>query len=120
MSFRRGDLLAIALVMVCAALLAIRLAAGGGERVTLEVYQDGALIETVSLERDTEFTVEGAYRNTVRVSGGKVSICDSDCPTQDCVRSGAISRPGRVLVCLPNRLELRLVGGGQDVDLVVG
>lgn len=119
--FRRGDWAAVALVLLLG-LLAMGIFGAGAaraERVAAEVWQDGKLLCVLPLDRDATYTVEGAYRNTITVSGGKVWISESDCPTQDCVHSGAISGGGQVLVCLPNWVEVRLTGSA-DVDFVVG
>lgn len=50
----------------------------------------------------------------VSISEYAVQVLDSDCPNRLCVRAGRISRPGQVLVCLPNRVVVRLVGGTLD------
>ena len=45
----------------------------------------------------------------------------SDCPTQDCVHTGHISRSGQSIVCLPARVVIRLEGGTDSgVDAVIG
>ena len=45
----------------------------------------------------------------------------SDCPTQDCVHTGAITRSGQSIVCLPGRIVIQLEGGGDGgPDLVIG
>jgi len=49
-----------------------------------------------------------------------VWVSASDCPTQDCVRTGAISRPGQSIVCLPEQVIVKLVGTGDGPDLVIG
>lgn len=52
---------------------------------------------------------------SVRVSG-------SDCPGQDCVHTGAISRAGQSIVCLPAQVVVYLEGtpaAGQP-DVIVG
>ena len=52
-----------------------------------------------------------------------LSVAVSDCPTQDCVRTGTISRGGQSIVCLPARIIVRLEGGPGDpaeVDAVLG
>ena len=54
------------------------------------------------------------------INDGASACTASDCPGQDCVHSGAIHTAGRSLVCLPNRVEIRVVSGGSDVDFVVG
>lgn len=50
----------------------------------------------------------------VVVSGMTVRIADSDCPARICVRTGIISRAGQMVVCVPNRVAVRLDGGGLD------
>ena len=48
-------------------------------------------------------------------------MAESDCPTQDCVHTGAVHDAGRSIVCLPARLTVRLTGGESGgVDAVVG
>lgn len=45
-------------------------------------------------------------------------VARSDCPTQDCVHTGAITRSGQSIVCLPARIIIRLEGGAPDPDAV--
>ena len=52
-----------------------------------------------------------------------VQVAWADCPTQDCVRTGLISRGGQSIICLPARIVIRLEGGVPDnggVDAVLG
>ena len=57
---------------------------------------------------------------TVTAVGGAVSVTQSDCPGQDCVHSGAVSRAGQSIVCLPARIVVELVGAADGYDLVTG
>ena len=82
------------------------------------VYQDGQRIKELSLSEDAEFVVEGAYTNKIVVENGRAAITESDCPGTDCVHSGWIHEVGRSIVCLPNRVEIRLEGA-SEVDFVV-
>ena len=43
-------------------------------------------------------------------------VADADCPTQDCVHTGTITRAGQSIVCLPARIIIRLEGGAVDAD----
>ena len=47
---------------------------------------------------------------------------DSDCPGQDCVHTGAISRAGQSIVCLPAQVVISLVGAATPdaPDVIVG
>ena len=117
--FRKGDWLAILLVAALAVCTAAAYAVGDStESGMVQVFQEGKLIREMALETDAKMIVEGDYRNVVTVADGKVFFSNSDCPGRDCVHSGRISLPGRSLVCLPNRVEIRVVGS-SDVDFTV-
>ncbi len=61
------------------------------------------------------------YTLTLTATETEVWISQSDCPTQDCVHTGRISRSGQSIVCLPARVSVRLTGGQpQGPDLVIG
>lgn len=84
---------------------------------TAEIYLDGELLKTVPLSEECEFTVEcGNGCNVVTVRGGTVSVTDADCPDKVCVRTGAISGGAVPIVCLPHRLEIRVVNGEDGLD----
>ena len=90
------------------------------EGVTVQIYQNGNLNKTLSLQENISLEITGKYTNVITVQGGAVSITASDCPGEDCVHSGAIHTSGRSIVCLPNEVEVRVVNGQSDVDFVVG
>lgn len=49
-----------------------------------------------------------------------VLVAESDCPTQDCVRTGVITRAGQSIVCLPGRIVVTLEGARSDFDVIAG
>ena len=123
LTFRRGDAFVIAGVTLAAlGLLAwFLLSFSGQTATTAQVYLDGRLIRELSLSEDGTAEIEGEYLNEITVRDGKIAVTRSTCPGEDCVHSGWISGPGRSIVCLPNRMEIRLTGGGAEpeVDAVV-
>jgi hypothetical protein len=67
------------------------------------------------LDRDVEVAVEGPIgRTEVLVESGEVRIESSPCANQTCVRSGAVSKPGQWVACLPNRVFVRIEGGRKE------
>jgi hypothetical protein len=85
--------------------------------VYAEIYRDGELLQTVPLDQDQEFVLTGTYNNTVTVRDGQIAVTESDCPGTDCVSCGWIDSTGRSIVCLPNRITVKVVstdGGGVD------
>jgi hypothetical protein len=89
-----------------------------GRWVVIEA--DGKLIGNFSLKKDRLIPVDGALGTTkVKVAGKGVRVLDSPCPHKICVESGSINRSGETLVCLPNRVVIRIKGGdAPSVDAV--
>ncbi len=83
---------------------------------TAEIYSDGKLIKTVSLNIDQEFSING--HNTMTVKNGSIAVTDADCPDKYCMNRGFCSG-GTDIVCLPNRLVIHFVAE-SEVDGVVG
>ncbi|MDR0347681.1 MAG: NusG domain II-containing protein [Coriobacteriales bacterium] len=52
--------------------------------------------------------------NTIEVADGQIRVVDATCGNRDCVHQGAISSPGQTIVCLPNRLVIRVEGSEAD------
>ena len=119
--FCKGDWLAIGLVICLAVAVFSCFLPGRNESAAYaEVYLDGQLVKTVSLNENQTFVVDGPYVNEIAVKDGAIAFTHSNCPGQDCVHSGSIHSTGRSLVCLPNLVEIRVISGGSDVDFVVG
>lgn len=121
LTFRRGDCFAIAFVLILALLTAAAFISreSGSENAVVQVWLDGTLVRELPLSANESFECTGEYTNLVAVQNGKAAIVESDCPGADCVHSGWIRHSGRSIVCLPNRLEIRITGR-TDVDFVVG
>ena len=120
--FRKGDAVTIALVIAAALgmIAAFTMSLDGGGERKAQIWQNGELVQELPLRTDAEMVVEGEWRNTITIRDGKVAITESNCPGLDCVHTGWVSSGGRSLVCLPNRVEVRIVSDSEDeVDAVV-
>lgn len=121
-----------ALVVLAVALLAVLCGvtvwgqSDSEERLTVAVSIDGMEVERCLLtEFSDEERVYSSRGYTLSVSLTEdlgVKVAYSDCPTQDCVHTGTISRGGQSIVCLPARVIIRLEGGqtSDGPDLIVG
>lgn len=113
------------LVVLCVAALALGIAffqwrGGTSEALTAVVSVDGTEIDRVPLDRaeGEKIYSAGNYTLTVDYAAGSARVLSSDCPTQDCVHTGTITRSGQSIVCLPARIIIRLEGGTPDPDAV--
>lgn len=83
--------------------------------LTATILHRGQVVQTVRLDRLTEeltVPVEGTYHLTVTLDRDGVRVAESDCPGQDCVHTGVITRAGQSIVCLPEQVVVQLSGGG--------
>ena len=122
LSFCKGDVVVISFVIMLAILIGVVfwMKTGTEQGSVVAVYQEGEKIQEISLDKDTEVLIENDYTNKLIVRDKKVAIVESDCPGMDCVHSGWISGKGRSLVCLPNRVEIRIEGDvDSEVDFIV-
>ena len=121
LNFQKSDLLVIAAIVLIAAVVAAAFlfSSSNNEGTLVQIYQDGQLVKEVPLQENATITIPGEYQNVIQIQDGKVAITEANCPGNDCVHIGWISTPGASIVCLPNRLEIR-IGGSGGVDLVVG
>ena len=121
LQFRKGDWLAVAIVIVLAISVILCFLPQNSESAAVaQIYLNGKLVKAVKLEQDQTFVIADKYSNEITVADGKITVTASDCPGQDCVHSGSIHNAGRILVCLPNGLEIRVLSEQSDVDFVVG
>ena len=122
------DALAAAAVVILALVSGALLYTGGhgGGDLTAVVSVDGGETDRVDLAALTgpEERVYESRGYTLRVTftEGSAQVTASGCPTQDCVHTGAITRSGQSIVCLPARLivELESTGDTDGPDVVIG
>lgn len=123
------DGLAALTVAVLAVLTALTVWRSGGTdgALTAAVLADGAEIDRFApvelLDGPRTYTANGVTLTVDTEDGSGLRVTASDCPTQDCVHTGSISRGGQSIVCLPARVVIRLTGGQADpggVDMVIG
>ena len=138
---RKADII-LFIILVAAGLAAsavLAMSHSGGDTVIIE--SGGELYATYSLSDDRVVIVPSpqeralavhqsddskpaseqfTHYNVVTISGGKVKVTEASCKNQVCVKHSEISLTGESIVCLPNRLVVRIEGrsaeegGGYD------
>ena len=104
----------VAVAMVLAVLIASIVMLTAKKGGTVEVYVDGKLTYSYSLDKNRTFEVDcDNSKNVVEIKDGKVSVIDADCNNRACVKSKAISKKGEQIVCLPHKLIVVIKGGSE-------
>lgn len=82
---------------------------------------DGAEILKISLsENKQNITLENTENIVFEVKNGEIFVAHTDCPDEICLKTGAISRKGQTIVCLPKKITVKIIGTDSDADVVVG
>ncbi|MCH5343744.1 MAG: NusG domain II-containing protein [Acetatifactor sp.] len=105
----------------------IRMDSSNGRSVPVaDIYQDGSLLMSIPLTRDAEpytFTVTGdtGGYNEILVTDGQIGILSASCPDKLCIHQGFQRTSLLPIVCLPNRLVIRVHEGESQIppDAVV-
>ena len=116
---KKGDVLLLAAFLAAALLIALSPALRSTlsshrnhkeENAVLEIRIAGDLYGSYSLSEDQTLEIHSSYgNNTLTISGGTAAMTASDCKNQICIRSGVISKPGQMIVCLPHRLSAEIL-----------
>lgn len=108
-----ADFILAAVIAIIAALIWIIPLGKSG--ATAHISQDGESF-SISLSKDAEYELRGC---TVAVRDGEIFILKTDCPDRVCEKTGKISHAGEAIICVPQRVEIR-VSGDAEIDAVAG
>lgn len=77
------------------------------DNLYVEVSIDGSLANTFSLDEDIEIMLSTG--NKLIIKDGTVCIYEADCPDKLCIKQGSIDKANESIICLPNKLVVRIV-----------
>lgn len=78
------------------------------------IYVDGNEFGRYDLAKDQSIEVKQQdHSNEIIIKDGSVSMIFSDCKNQVCVNTGEISKTSQSIVCLPNKVMVEIVSGGE-------
>ena len=118
--FKIGDVILIGL-LICLTLGSILMTDvlfEPGESVSVIV--DGKEMYRLSLSENRTIDVQGPLGPTViQVEKGHAFIQKAPCPYKTCIKMGKINRSGDIIVCIPNRILLKIEGKNRrDLDSI--
>ena len=87
---------------------------------TAYIYKDGELVEKVDLsEIDKPYTIN-VGGNVVLVEKNCISMKEASCPDKLCIKQGRITNGSHPVVCLPNRVVIKVGNEDGGADAVSG
>ena len=122
--FQKRDfiLLVVILLIAGAGLLINRLIftepAAVVEVAVIDESSDKTILERFDLSKNVTYMIvteppageTEPGENLLIIENGNVCISEANCPNRDCVHKGTIRQNGEMLVCLPHRVTVSIVG----------
>ena len=124
----KKDILIIALALLAALALYLVAQMGTSEPVsTVVVTVDGEEVMRRPLGMNATYKVprEDGALNVICVENGEVFMKEANCRDGLCIRQGQIKNAAKTIVCLPNKVTVRLVGESSqampdsDIDVII-
>lgn len=81
-----------------------------------EVTVNGQHYATLNLHENKEIVITSKGSNILVISDGEAYMKDADCPDKICVHQGHISKTSQTIVCLPNKVVIKIVGNHDNID----
>lgn len=108
---KRDPILIAAVLLIACALLVYTRLIHSRPAAAIEISLDGTVTQTLDLFQDQDLIIESPTGGTnhLIVEDGEAWITDATCPDKLCMHQGKISHDGEMLVCLPNRLIVKVV-----------
>jgi hypothetical protein len=106
-----GDKILVILIFALGivSLVALKHLKQPGDAVIIEVK--GQVVQRLDLNASQRITVNGAIgKTTVKIEGGAAQVIHSDCPEKICVKTGKITHAGEIIVCVPNKVVIKIIG----------
>ena len=89
-----------------------------GEMCSVEV--SGKNTNQLKLSESQIFSVTGPRGKTqIQIKDNKVRVTNSACREKICVRSGWINKTGQIIVCVPNKVVIKINGEKHDFFNVI-
>jgi hypothetical protein len=87
---------------------------------TARIIHKGQVLLDLDLKTDQRVTISGERGPViVEVKNHAIRIIESDCQNHFCVKSGAISKHNQIIVCVPNRIVIRILDK-PGLDAITG
>lgn len=87
---------------------------------TARIIHKGQILLELNLNKDQRVTVGGDRGPVVlQVKNGAIQIIESECQTRFCIKNGAINNVNQIIVCVPNRIVIKILGD-PGLDVITG
>ena len=114
-----AKLIIVVLIIVGVILIGFKLLNKKGDKKALVYYEDSIVLQ-IDLNIDKEYQIDG-YNGKVNivVKDGKIKVDSENSPLHLCSNQGYISASYETIVCLPNKVTIKIESADDPLDAVV-
>jgi len=85
----------------------------------LEIYKNNEILATYSLNQQITKTINGAKGETkITINNGKVRFSSAPCAKKYCIHQGWINKANQIIICIPNKISISILGGNKNYDSI--
>ncbi len=86
----------------------------------IEIYVNNKLYKTYNMDDEDEIKIKGKKGyNIVKIHNHGVEMAEASCPDKVCIHEGFITKTSESIVCLPNRVHIKITGyDNNDEDVI--
>ena len=85
----------------------------------IEVYVNNEIYKAVPIDSEEDLMIEmDSEYNHIKIHNGGAEIVDASCKDNVCVNTGFISKLSERIVCMPNKVVIKInkIGNLDDID----
>lgn len=119
----RNDIILIS-VLALLTIIALVLVNGFSSKKNLvaKVYVQNEIVETIDIDKSEgkEYVIKGLKGDVhILVKDGAIAVIESNCPYQDCVRTGYVKETNHPIICAYNAVYI-VIEGTSNYDTEIG
>lgn len=119
---KKRDIVLIILVLICivASFVANSLL-NSSKSAKVVIYLDNKLYKELPIDEEKTIEIKkNGVLNKIHIHDNGVEMEEANCPDKVCVNTGFIDKSGQSIVCLPHKINVKIVGDeDSDMDATV-
>lgn len=116
----KSDFKLIAVIFIISILLIVLMNSNNNKGDYALVYYSNTIVSKIDLNIDKEYTIKGYNGQVViKVNSGKIGVIKETSPRNLCSKQGFVSNSNEPIVCLPNKIVIKIEKESNEIDTVI-
>lgn len=117
LKIRKNDIFLVASIIILCIIISVIPFFFSSDGSSVLIYLDGELYAEKSLNENSVTDIDGLMQ--VVIENGKAYVKNSVCPNGACEHSAPVSSSGESIICLPNKIMIK-ISGETEMDAISG